>query len=150
MYVRTPNEHQYRRFWTTLYGKDHFVFSVKACAHVLVLLCTVPFNAHEQCYEIELGRTVDGDGSNVIRDGVLGTILHKNEEPNLLDCDFHRAFWVAFNEENIRVGKNGVVNELEFINWRHPEGSLPAITSVAVATTQGNTGHWHFLDSEGW
>ena len=141
----TPNEHAYRYFWSTLYWKDHFIFNVRACAHALVLLSTVPYNTKSGVYEIELGRAADGEGNNVIRETVLGNIVVRNEEAGLLHCDMYRTFWVAHTGGSIRVGKGGVVDEQQFMKW----DTQTPITAMAVATTMGNHGSWQFFNTEG-
>ncbi len=122
--------------WVTVSGSSSFVFRVKACQNVRVILASVLGNSKYGASKIVIGE--DNMKSyfylNVQEDNPLIV-----DTPNILNCNEFRAFFIQWTLNDVHVGYGAFLGGTIFIDFDMTTRQLEPVQAIAMLNSPSNT-----------
>ncbi len=120
--------------WVSVAGTAAFVFRVRACENVQIMLATILGNAHYGASKIIIG------------EDNMKSYFHPNtgepisaETPNILDCDEFRAFYIRWTAYTVHVGYGANIAGTPFVEFITLFGQLDVIQSIGMMSTTNHS-----------
>ncbi len=110
--------------WLSVVGYSSFVFRVRACQNVKILLAETMGNYNVMITNIFIGTNNENS-----------SIIHRNDEvinhtPNILHCDEFRAFYVTWTESTVNVGTGASIYHNNILSYTNED--IPLTQAIAL------------------
>jgi len=107
--LNMANNYTYQDTGLTLSTCKSLVFNLKISTDAYLALTPTKGNYDGKIYEIIIGAF--GNTCSIIRVAKQDNMVASGSSPNVVDANEFRPFWISWTNNNILVGKGGVVGE---------------------------------------
>ncbi len=129
--------------WVTVSGSTAFVFRVKACQNVQVILATVLGNSQYGASKIVIG---EDNLKSYFYPNVQGHNPLIVDTPNILNCNEFQAFFIQWTLNGVHVGYGAFLGGHTFIEFHVVTGQLELIQAIAMLNFHLNSVEFEIMN----
>jgi Farnesoic acid 0-methyl transferase len=125
--------------------RKFFVFSVKACRSVHVILTRSPGVVDTFAYEVVIGAS--DNTVSAIRKLPPDEMVREYDTKDILSCETETIFWMTWSDGVIRVGGGNSIGSGELFNMN--DDNPYSINALSLASRDSQQASWQFTKDSG-